>query len=648
MRLSELIIVSYDGQQRRLRFNENGLNIITGESATGKSAIIHIVDYCFASKNCHIPLGIIRDKVNWFCLIIVTKKTKFLICRKNPEHGRKTSSEIYVEFFNKQPECDFSNLSSNTNIDGLKNILADILGLSENLHVPEDGHSRPALEANFSHSKIFCFQDQSIIDSKNQLFFSQQDGFVAQAIRDTLPYFLGAVDADELVKQRQLAGLRKRLRQLERQKTIAEGWRVSSIERAQSLLSESRQVGLLERERRPVSEDAVQELLSELVARPISEIFDPLHTEELDELETERDALSDEFFSISNRIEEALNLSSAQDAFGKELLEQKLRLAIVPQAPSGTHVCPLCESELEDYSDSVAELNRELEEVSDSISDLQSHGPRIQKYVAELEDRRGILRNQIQQSQAQINAVIRQSDQLRDARDVRAKQARVQGRISAFLENAPQDEDLVQLVEDIASIEFKISNIEDDLSGDNFRSRLRNAESNLESLITSYVQELELEHSSGRTRLDLTHLTVVSETSERTIRLEEMGSGDNWVGCHLAVHFALHNWFRQKSRPVPSILILDQPSKAHYPPEVETAALATDEDRRAVLRLFRFILEKTNMSEPFQTIVLDHADEGEEWFQDSVVERWRDGKKLVPPDWPNQPLITPPPSAAQR
>ena len=35
----------------------------------------------------------------------------------------------------------------------------------------------------------------------------------------------------------------------------------------------------------------------------------------------------------------------------------------------------------------------------------------------------------------------------------------------------------------------------------------------------------------------------------------------------------------------------------------------------------------------FQVIITDHANINEEWFQNCIVERWREGVKLVPPDW---------------
>lgn len=115
-----------------------------------------------------------------------------------------------------------------------------------------------------------------------------------------------------------------------------------------------------------------------------------------------------------------------------------------------------------------------------------------------------------------------------------------------------------------------------------------------------------------------------------------MGSGDIWVGYHVVAHMAPHNWFRARNRPVPAFVVFDQPSKAHCPPEVDDLSGVGDDDQQSVVRLFRFMYEKSDMERPFQTIVLDYADEKEDWFQDSVIERWREGKKLVPDHSPSR------------
>jgi Protein of unknown function (DUF3732) len=87
---------------------------------------------------------------------------------------------------------------------------------------------------------------------------------------------------------------------------------------------------------------------------------------------------------------------------------------------------------------------------------------------------------------------------------------------------------------------------------------------------------------------------------------------------------------------VPAFLVLDQPSKAHYPPSEEfELSDVEDDDRKAVVRLFSFLCDRA-ARDGFQIIIVDHADEPQDWFQDAVVERWRKGDKLVPDDWPDE------------
>ena len=159
--------------------------------------------------------------------------------------------------------------------------------------------------------------------------------------------------------------------------------------------------------------------------------------------------------------------------------------------------------------------------------------------------------------------------------------------------------------------------------------------------MTDYSDALDLEHRGSQLRLDIRKLTVIADTIDGPVPLQRMGSGENWVGYHVLTHLALHKWFRQKSRPVPSFLILDQPSQAHYPPDKDTGdgsiTSLADEDQTAVQKLFSLIAEVAREIAPsLQVILLDHADLKEDWFDAAVIERWRHGRKLVPLDWINQ------------
>ncbi|MGD9730283.1 MAG: DUF3732 domain-containing protein, partial [Nitrospiraceae bacterium] len=154
--------------------------------------------------------------------------------------------------------------------------------------------------------------------------------------------------------------------------------------------------------------------------------------------------------------------------------------------------------------------------------------------------------------------------------------------------------------------------------------------------LTDYAGRLQLEHGENSLRLDRKNLTVVADTIHGPLSLPQIGSGENWVGYHVAAHLALHKLFRARHRPIPAFLMLDQPSQAHYPPDRDVGQIsgAEDEDQLAVTRLYRLLFDYcVELAPNMQIIVADHVDLLQEWFRASTVERWRDGIKLVPMTW---------------
>jgi uncharacterized protein YydD (DUF2326 family) len=117
MRIGEVLVYSHDGQKRQIAFTPNGLNIITGESKSGKSAIIHILDYCLGSKNCHIPLGVIREKVAWYAVRLILDDGELFVARKNPDAGKKTSFEIFLDTQPKASPETQEELNANSNLE---------------------------------------------------------------------------------------------------------------------------------------------------------------------------------------------------------------------------------------------------------------------------------------------------------------------------------------------------------------------------------------------------------------------------------------------------------------------------------------------------------------------------------------------------
>ncbi|TKH39085.1 hypothetical protein C1I59_07520 [Paenibacillus polymyxa] len=81
-RIEAIIILNNEEEKRFVDLNE-GMNIISGESKTGKSALVEIIDYCFCSSQSTIPKGKITDFASIFSLILVIDSKRYILARKN-------------------------------------------------------------------------------------------------------------------------------------------------------------------------------------------------------------------------------------------------------------------------------------------------------------------------------------------------------------------------------------------------------------------------------------------------------------------------------------------------------------------------------------------------------------------------------------
>lgn len=161
--------------------------------------------------------------------------------------------------------------------------------------------------------------------------------------------------------------------------------------------------------------------------------------------------------------------------------------------------------------------------------------------------------------------------------------------------------------------------------------------------MTKWAEFLELESAGFPYRFDPKKLTVIADRPERAIPMERMGSAENWLGCHLITLLALHKHFHTQKRPVPSFLVLDQPSQVYFPSRESYMALEGNSsnlnevsaDVVAVQRMFNLLFDVCEELSPnFQIIVMEHANLEDERFQEALIEEpWTGGRALIPEEW---------------
>jgi len=641
IQLLEVAIYSHDGRVRPLELRAGQVNVITGASKTGKSALIDVVDYCFGSNECRVPEGPIRRSVSWFGLRLKLPKGEAFIARRCPATNRASSEECFVDIGESVQVPAASELRQTTNTSGLMGLLSGWAGIKENIHDPLPGQTRAPLTATIRHALALCFQPQDEIIRRDQLFHAAADNFVAQALRDTLPYFLGAVDDDYVRRREELRRLREQLRAGERQLAELQRLRGTGISKAEGLLAQARDAALTDAS--PLGWDDTVLALRAVAATPLPQIpADLPDGSEFRRLTDERATLLDEQRRIRDDIAGVRAFEKDERGFSHEATEQKSRLqsiGIFGGSAPGT-VCPICAQDLTAASSppTADEVASSLAALSTRIESVTRVGPQIERALAELERKLAGLQERLAGNRTQLEAVQRADEQLSRVQDEHMRRAHILGRISLYLESMPDLPDTKELEERMAGLRAQCDLLERETSDDRVKERLDSVLSILAQRMTASARELDLEHSKFPLRLDLRRLTIVADTGDGPVPMDRMGSGENWVGYHLIAHLALHRWFSERNRPVPAFIFLDQPSQVYFPPEnADDGSIAnlSENDSAAVKRMFRLVFEAVREIAPsLQVIVTEHADLSEEWYQRAVVERWRGGLKLVPDDWP--------------
>jgi predicted nucleic acid-binding Zn-ribbon protein len=642
LQLRAISIYSKEGERREVEFRLGALNIVTGASKTGKSALLDIVDYCWGRNECTVAEGEIRRSVSWFAVHFDRDGEGILVARKNPGPAGRASDEIYFARGVETLPVDPSGFHKNITADGLKTQLSATLGISENIHVPEEGATRQPLEASSRHAILFCLQAQDEIANRRFLFHRQGEQFFPQAIRDSIPYFLGAVDEEHFLALRRYQDARTRLRRLEREFAEIQSIARGATGAARALLQEAWRAGLLPAGPEPDDADGALALLRQAaVPQPtqFSQIDDP--QADLTALDERRRSLLRQLQDLREEIGDLERLSREATEFEGEAREQEARLTsiglITAEGQGDSHTCPLCESRLVIPVPTVEEIRASLSNLQTQLRSVRRDAPRLQDRLASLEAQRSDISEQLRSVQSDIAKRIEDNERLRLEQHQFTEQARVAGRITYYLENSRAVSAGSDLPRKIDQLRAEIEELQRAVDDDAAQERLLTALNLVGRDLTAFATELGLEHGANPLRLDVKHLTVVADTDDGPLALAQMGSGENWVGYHVAAHLSLHRLFRRRGRPVPGFLMFDQPSQAHYPPERDQEGKIDsleDEDQAAVHQLFALLRQYCSEFSDMQVIVADHVELLDDWFREAIVQRWRDGIALIPASWP--------------
>ena len=652
MQIRSIVIYNSAGETRELSFKA-GVNIITGESNTGKSALIDIVEYCLGRSEFEVPGEVIRNTVVWYGVLYEIGGTQVFIAKQPPPLDLNRQTRAHYE---ENPETfppPMAILSADTNDDEINQNLSRLLRSSLKSH--EESNFNEQLRTSVNFTNYYLFQKSSVIGNDVILFHRQEED--SKTIKETLPYFLGIVGEENLKLTRELEEASRDYRRISAKFNEAKRRIDDIIRTGQNLVDEAQRLGIVNQDvilQKLDDVNEISEILSEVLSWQPSTL-PPVSDDRLPQLRQEWNEIRQEFGRKQEEINEAKLLQKEIAGYSSGTDEQRLRLQSINlfahqdtfDVFDNPSMCPICSSQISDDFVNVpkmAVMRQSLIKLEENLKAVKREQPQLTHFIQGLEQELEQIRRRLLEKQMAMDAVL-QELRVRDSiiqqiRDANSRIDRLVGRVELYLEIVNSYGDAAMLAEQREAAKNLLDDYEKQSNKFDIERNERRILNRISDQMTEWATRLNLTYK-GRYWFDSKNLNVVVDTAERSIPMKEIGGNRNYLGCHLITLLSLHKQFI--SNPVPNFIILDQPAQGYFPSKKAYEAIQNTEDTKEVAgndiievqNMFDFLFEVCeNLAPDFQIIVLEHANLEDNRFQQALIdEPWIGGRKLVPQSW---------------
>ena len=638
--IHEIGVIDKQGFKHPVNF-KTGLNIVTGKSSTGKSALIEIFDYCFGSGENTIPKGVITTSASVYYVALRVNEQDMVLAR-DPDIPTKAFLRR-VEIFNTtEIDSDYFNVSYFRPLGEfkkhLRDFFIDIDDVDESLVAKAYRGNRKAPTPSIRSFSSFMLQHQNLVANKHALFYRFDEKEKRDQTIEHTKIFLGLVDQKFFHLSQEKERLSTEVRSLERQKETNKRTSESYKQKVAPVLSQL--YALMGFKSEPLAFDKVlrhpqsakDQLDGIIVAEKIDYNSDAM-TQRYEQLKLARNQKTIELRKLQRQV----------SSINRHIQEEERFVFNIKQfsSPKSVHisasVCPFCHTEKDSLRQSAEKLKQAITKVSGNLAQARPMKAKFESSLVEVQRNIDVVSNTVTELNQQITEIEHTDEQLAKQKSLYESIVIQKAKLFALLDTLNMADD-IELEKEIKELKNQLKKITDALKKYDVQKGLTDASNKVNKYMAEIGSHFEFEASYKPINLhfsfetfDLYHLTPDGEK----IYLRSMGSGANWLYCHVTLFLAMHKYFAElgKKCAIPSVLFLDQPTQVYFPnfnrdnsatfeeqkiQETEQRRFFKigqniDEDIKAVENLFSQLstycneLELNNGFSP-QIIVTDHAD----------------------------------------
>ena len=630
--IKQIVIFNKNGEKRFVPFSK-GLNIITGDSKTGKSALIEIVDYCLFSSRSSIPVGKITDFAKLFVVIYEVNDFYIVIGRPAPSTNNIRSAYLKIETIYdtiKDISYDyFDDITLKPIKDDVQTDFEELLGLSlKKLESEYENFGKLSIRDTVS----FLFQHQNLIANKHALFYRFDDLIKRKRVIQALPVLLGIADSEyyQLVNKikeikKQIKAENKDLERIKQQSTNQSKNIKELIQIYYTLLD----ITLDDN----ISGKKLIEIGKNLPLPPKILANQSKSYTKISQLKNEREIL----YVEKNEIEEAISnlLSNSDDSLE---YAKHLRKTIAKQrfnTETSLH-CPLCDNSVTEINENIAKLQKSKDNLIEELTKLNTFSKDSTQIIEKFRLDKRKITFRINSITKNIDLLTQESAEYKSRKAKREEIIFKKGVIETTINNILENNNLSKFRTELDALNKQLKFYNKKLSRYEELNQFKETtelflKNHMDRIANKLDFEKELEPINFHFNID--SFNFYHKHKSDKIRLDEMGSGANWLACHLSIFLSfLHLSCSNPKSIVPSFLMIDQPSQVYFPKTAKKDEMTDshdknnfDNDIEQVRNIFKVLNEEieliynTTKVKP-QIIVLEHANDNE--FKQFIIKEW--------------------------
>ena len=592
--IDKLLLWLKDGSLRTLKFSNDKVNVITGNSKTGKTAILEIIDYCLCGGQDTVVISYehIAENVKWYGIRFVINDKTYTIARGEISEKGEFSNNYYFSQTGEIPDVPCTKLDQK----GIKEILEQEFAIDDEITLSHGGKSvKKNTRLSFRYFLMLNTLSKDVVDN-GKMFF---DKLTLDRYRDVwhqiFDLSLGVITPESLAIQKQINDLHQDIETLESAKKKAEKQGLLHKQQLLDLVKKAKEACLIDE---ALDDDEAIEELQDIIENGIRDFVTNFSIgQQYEKLLAQRD-------DVAIRLAKLKRFKQSYSEYRERMrLEQD---ALSPITYIQNQFSDRTQGEYRQFLD---HLSAEFTRIKSAISEKRPFERDVDRQIKQLKAELNEINGKLGRAPKVEYRAIPAAQKLISLGEIRADYKHV----------TPCEENPDAVEEAIKKKQQTLDELEtQQATVGETRALVTNT---LNEFIQYYIKAAKDaldEYGDYKAWFDYKKSSLFLKRNQAAT-VANISSSSDHLFLHLCLFAGLHNMLlMEQSKYVPSFLIIDQPSRPYFNTQdynyaESEASIAKKDDWSKVQSIFtlwdKFFDVVLTQKKHFQIIMLEHVSE---------------------------------------